>query len=117
MTDSGDALAAGIRQILASAMRVRFLLSLSAEMTIAARDSYMEAGLTATDSQMSLRCLNELQIVVGKQLAAAVLDEPPSYPDQAFLDVLTEKARVGGCPSKVETALRRASAQAGTMPG
>ena len=97
--------------LLASDRRVPFLLALAAELTIAARDSYVEAGSSVADSQRFLRCLNELQIVVGTQLKTAVTGTEPAYPDDAFLTVLEESAVMGGRLSHLQHALQRAGRQ------
>jgi hypothetical protein len=72
-----------VQQVLGSAHRASFLLRLGAELTMAARACYIGTGHTVEESQAALRCLNELQIVVGKVTAAAVTDEPSPYPDDA----------------------------------
>ena len=51
----------------------------------------------------------ELQTVVAKQVAAAVSDAKPAYPDTAFLDVLSGKAVAGGCQGRWAVAVRRAA--------
>lgn len=115
LTSLYPAVAEESRAHLDSDRRVAFLLAVAAELTLAARDSYVEAGSSVADSQRLLRCLNELQIVVGKQLVTAVTGTAPAYPDGAFLTVLEEKAAIGGCLSQLQHALHRAGSQ--TSPG
>jgi hypothetical protein len=96
-------------EALGSSRRVAFLVDLSGELTMAGRDSYVEAGHTIYDSQRSLHCLNELQIVVGTQLATAVLGKEPAYADDAFLTVLGERSQSCGQLDHLRHALARAA--------
>jgi hypothetical protein len=96
-------------EALGSSRRVSFLVDLSGELTMAGRDSYVGAGHAIGDSQRSLHCLNELQIVVGTQLATAVLGEDPAYPDDAFLTVLGERSQSCGQLDHLQCALARAA--------
>jgi hypothetical protein len=108
LTPSDAAIIEQSAKLLASALRIPFLLALSSELTIAARYSYVQAGLTPDASQQALRCVNELQIVVLKQLAAAVLGRRAAYPDQSFLTVLEETAALGLCDERLRDSLRLA---------
>jgi hypothetical protein len=103
-----EALLRATRDVLATASRTTYLLSLSRALLLEARDSYVAAGLTADASQRSLQCLNELQKVVGKQLASAVRGSQPPYPDEAFLAVLRDKSALGECSGPLERAMHEA---------
>lgn len=89
--------------------RVQVLLKFAQELTIAGRASYPGAGLTIPESQEALQCINELQIVALKQLAASVVGTLPAYPDDAFIEVLEEKAALRACEEHLRTAARLAA--------
>jgi hypothetical protein len=108
MNRSREDFASALLTGMASEQGTSVLATLLSELTLAARGSYEEAGLSLDESYRTLRCLNELQIVVAKQLRAAVAGTDLSYPEAAFVQVLIEKARVGACSSLLETAARRA---------
>jgi hypothetical protein len=74
---------------------------------LAARGEYVEAGKGPDHALSALRAINEMHIVVAAQLQSAVRDGA-AYPDQAFIDVLVDNARIG----RVEHALNWALGQA-----
>lgn len=91
--------------ILAGPSRQRFLVALSGHVTLRARAEYIEAGHNDERQALAaLRAINEVMIVIVKQLKST-MDGKPAYPDEAFLQVISEKAAIGGCEEVVRAAL------------
>lgn len=85
------------RRALASGRRELFLGHLLYWLGMAGRGVYVEAGNTVEQCARSLRCHNELLLVMATQLLATLREDTSGYPDDAFLKVLGEKAAIGGC--------------------
>jgi hypothetical protein len=96
------------RRALTSERRELFLGELLYWLGMAGRGAYVEAGNTAEECARSLRCQNELLLVVAKQLLATLGDDARGYPDDAFLVALAEKATIGGCDNQLHWLLGRA---------
>jgi hypothetical protein len=107
MTEQDHSRLTSLQALLSGPSRTPALLRLAAELTLAARGSYVEAGLNESDAVARLRCLNELQIVVGKQIASSVLGQDPAYPDEAFVLVLQDKSASGDCEMILREVLDR----------
>jgi hypothetical protein len=95
---------------LANDDRQILVLSLARQLTVAGRAAYVAAGTRPEISRATLECLNELQIVVLEQIAGTI-DARFGYPDEAFLDVLAEKAAGRECSVSLERALSGALAE------
>ena len=93
---------------LASNQRAEFLAELVWWLVLAGRSDYPGAGAAIEQSQKALECLNELQHVVAAQLRSSLRGGTPAYPDDAFLDVLAERASSRGCGVGWATTLRGA---------
>src|SRR5260221_13542602 len=89
---------AGIRDEALAALsgrnRERFLAALVGAIALAGRGEYMEAGNTEAHALAALRAINEMGIVVGKQLRSSLAGQS-AYPDEAVIDVLEDKAKIG----------------------
>ena len=94
--------------VLSSPDRTRYLAVLAEELALAGRATYRDDAISPNAAITALRCLNELQLVVAKQLRTDVGSEETAYPDAAFVDVLNDKARTGGCLDSLTVAERRA---------
>ncbi len=97
----------GVRAVLASERREAFLAETLYWLGMAGRGVYVEAGNTAEQSATSLRCQNELLLVVATQLLAT-LGHMRGYPDEAFLRALAEKSTIGGCDEQLRWLLNEA---------
>lgn len=84
-----------------------FLSALGWHLGVAARGSYVEAGVSREDSIKQLESLNEVLIVVLEQLRS-LPKGAPAYPNDAILDVLAEKAVVGTRSGDLRWAVERA---------
>ena len=77
-------------ELLGSKRRARFLSLLGLALSTVARDSYPgELG----NETSSLQSINEMLIVIFKQLAALTAGSEAAYPDDAFLVTLVHHAR------------------------
>jgi hypothetical protein len=74
--------------------RVKLLAKLASCLALSARGEYVEAGNDGLHAGSALRAINELMIVITKQMASS-LSENPAYPDDAFLAVLADKSKIG----------------------
>lgn len=101
---------------LTSEHRRVFLALLAYNLTMAARGVYVEAGNEPEAAAADLRCHNELLMVVAKQLRYSSGEPDKGYPDRAFVEVLAEKAKAGGCASGLRWALERALRDVPTIP-
>lgn len=91
--------------------REQFLVQLAYWLTIRARGAYIEAGNEPDRAVVGLRCFNELLMVVTKQLLASQGIGGVGYPDEAFIQVLAEKAEIGGCDYGLRWSLEQALQQ------
>ena len=76
--------------------RARVVSLLAYNLTLGARAIFagpVEEGLAVK----TLRALNELQHKVSARLMRVVAGQQQEFPDEDFLDVLFDKAEVGGC--------------------
>ena len=94
--------------MLSGELRVRFLAALAASLALAARGEYLEAGRTEAHALAALRAVNEMLIVVGKQLRSSLAGRR-EYPDDAFMRVLAESSKVGHVEHVLQWALKEAS--------
>jgi hypothetical protein len=69
--------------------KIDFLIRLSQELTIVARDSY-EAGGTGLTNPARVRLLNEVQHRIAGCLQALVKDSPKRYPDDVLVKIILE---------------------------
>lgn len=88
-------------------MPVAFLSALGWHLGVSARASYVEAGVPPGDAIERVESLNEVLVVVLEQLRSLSRGEP-AYPDEVLLDVLSEKAKVGGRSGDLRWAVERA---------
>ena len=102
---------AGIRDsalaLLSGPKRDRFLAALVGAIALAGRGEYTEAGNSEAHALAALRAINETVIVIGKQLRSSVAGRS-AYPDEAFIQVLTENAAMGHVESVLQWAIREA---------
>jgi len=108
MRDADNELISLAHGALKSNSRVMFLGALADEITIAGRANYVAAGNSEADAARTLTCLNELLIVVIKQIRQEVVEPGVGYPDAAFLEVLQEKAKGERCERFLLKAMHRA---------
>lgn len=110
--DFPDALRQEALQVLEGPGRERFLSNLVYWAAMACRDSYPEAHASepppASETVASLRAWNEIQIVIGTQLAVALGIQRDGYPHEAFLDVIVGTSKTGGIGRMLEWAVERA---------
>jgi hypothetical protein len=91
--------------VLAGPDRLRYLAILADHVTLRARGEYLEAGHNDEARALAaLRALNEVMIVVAKQLKSSMTGKP-AYPDGAFLEVILEQGAIGGSEGAVRDAL------------
>ena len=107
MPDPGRRYADAAAHALGSPARLHFLADLAGALGLAARGEYVEAGNGPEHALGALRAINEMHIVVAAQLQSAVRDGA-AYPDQAFIDVLAENARIGHVEHALNWAFGRA---------
>jgi hypothetical protein len=93
--------------VLAGPFREKFLIALTGGLAMSGRGEYVEAGNDEAHALAALRALNELMIVVTKQLISSRAGRP-AYPDEAFLTVLAEKSATGHIEHALDRALRAA---------
>jgi hypothetical protein len=93
---------------LRSELSLKFLASLSWELTIAARGEYGMAGDMPSGSEYALRCYNELLHRTGMQMCQAVGVPHGGYPDEDFIGMLQAEATRGDRLSSLESAVYRA---------
>jgi hypothetical protein len=74
---------------------VLFLSTVAWNLAIVTRGSYVEAGVSPSDAIRQLESLNEVLIPVLEQLGSLSRGEQ-AYPDDVLVDVLTQRAEVGG---------------------
>ncbi len=102
---------AGIRDqalaVLSGPNRDRFLVALVSAIALAGRGQYTEAGNSEAHALAALRAINEMVIVVGKQLRSS-LAARSAYPDEAFMQVLAENAAIGHVEPVLRWAIREA---------
>lgn len=60
--------------------------------------------------------INEVALLLGKQLASELSDGPSAYPDEALLDVLRDKAIAGQCVAEVRWAAGEAIRRLDSAP-
>jgi hypothetical protein len=75
-----------------------------------ARSEYVEAGNGAEEAAKKLRAHNEAIQIIFKQLLATVEGSSAAYPDDAFMEVLSELATMEGLLPSLQWALRKAVA-------
>jgi hypothetical protein len=80
-----------ILQLLSSKRRDRFLSGLGLALATVARDSYRKEPREREAS--SLESINEMLIVIFKQIAASLAGSQNPYPDDVFLATLMHHAR------------------------
>jgi hypothetical protein len=93
--------------LLSGQLRDRFLAALAASLALAARGEYLEAGRSETQALGVLRAVNEMLIVVGKQLRSSLAGRR-EYPDDAFMRVLAENSKTGHVEHVLQWALKEA---------
>ncbi len=89
-----------------------FLVALASELPLAARGEYAEAGHPADHALAALRAVNEMSLVVAKQLRSSLRGHS-AYPDDAFLQVLEDHSIAGDCERVLCWSLERAVQSAG----
>lgn len=94
-------------RVLASNHRTSFLGELVHWLAMAARTGYVEAGEPPQTAAETLRCCNEVALVVAGQLRASLKGDD-AYPDVDFMQVLREKSAGKLCEPQVYWALTRA---------
>ena len=99
-----ESLVDAVITLLGSSGRNRNVAMLGYELSIAARSAYEAAG---SPVKMTAGELNELAMVVFKQLAADAGVTDIGYPDTAFAQMLVEKTGLGGCESQLTWAVER----------
>jgi hypothetical protein len=92
---------------LASERRALLLSALIYWLGMSGRGAYLEAGTPLEEAAKSLRCHNELMIVVANQLLATHDSSFSGYPDDAFMGVLLEKSRKSSCEDGLRWALEK----------
>jgi hypothetical protein len=80
-----------ILELLSSKRRDRFLSCLGLALATAARDSYR--GERGEKEASSLESLNEMLIIILKQIAASIAGSQNPYSDDVFLATLEHHAR------------------------
>jgi hypothetical protein len=92
--------------------KLRIVSALAYNLTVGARGAY--PGLvTEPQAATRLRSLNEVQHTVAAKLMNDLGGGSLGFPDEAFLDVLFDKARIWGCEPQVLAALQRSLAPEG----
>lgn len=100
---------------LAGSKRMLFLMSLACHISFAARGNYVEAGNSESRTLTALRAVNEMMIVVTTQLSTSFSGDP-AYPDDAFIQVLSEYAGIGDCKRVIGLALWHSLIDVGRLP-
>lgn len=92
---------------LASSNRHHFLSSLGLALTTAGRDCY-ESYVGSSEPSVHLKAINEMAIVIFKQLTQIGQSVPAPYPDDAFLSTLLHQTATAELMSALRWALVRA---------
>ena len=83
-----------------------YLQELLWHLHISARDSYAgHRGLE--DAARGLQGLNEVGLVVAEQLRSLPKGKP-AYPDEAFVNILHQKAEIFGCAGALQWSMEQA---------
>jgi len=93
--------------VLSGRNRDQFLAALVEALALAGRGEYAEAGHTEAHTLAALRSLNEMMIVIGKQLRSSLAGNS-AYPDEAFVQVLVDNATIGHIEPVLQWALKEA---------
>ncbi len=85
-----------------------FLAALLSSLGVSARGGYVEAGNPLERAHAIMRCHNELILVVVAQLRQTLGIAGAGYPDDTFVDVLSEKSKGGDCAGALRWAVEQA---------
>lgn len=89
-----------VLEILDSDQRALFLARLVKALAVQGRGYYVSAGETAEEASNAFYCFNELVIKASSQLWETLLGYEPGshegYPDETFLQVLEQDAKLLG---------------------
>jgi len=89
-----------------SEYRQAFLAELIKQLSFEGRGEYIEMGLSPEQSATGLRCFNEMVLATASQLSSG--DLQPAYPNEAFLETLSEAATRSGFSGRLRRAAVRA---------
>jgi hypothetical protein len=92
-------------ELLSSKRRNRFLSGLGLALATAARDCYR--GESGEKETSSLESLNEMLIIIFKQIAASIAGSQSAYSDDAFLATLIHHARDDKAAEALRWAINR----------
>jgi hypothetical protein len=95
---------------LRSTSREIFLAELLDVLNTLARDAYRDSDMSPERARHVLQVHNEMSLVVTSQLIDYLRKSPsPAYPEDVFLDVLFERAEIGGLTSALEFSIDSAA--------
>jgi hypothetical protein len=89
---------------LPDAGKINFLSLLAHNLTVAARASY-PGQVEETEVAERLRAFNEIQHTVTGQLLKLLANDARRYPDEDFINIISERARDAGCESDLNWAV------------
>lgn len=95
-------------QALGRAEQIRFLVFLSAQLTVHARGTY-EAGSERLEDPARLREINEFQHRLSFHLLHLMWDQVSRYPDAVFAEIVWDFAQATGAEKLLVQSLRAAA--------